>query len=263
MPLADVSREAIVEKLIHPLLTEDGVAEDKASVPRGQRRRRRASRAMVKNVLAALSGCLNHAVEAGKLAANPAVRLGRLLRDKDATGEPKADFLTAEELSKLLATCLDRWPYYFPFVSLLARTGLRLGEAIGLKWGDIDWNSGFIQISRTASARGVSSPKSGKGRRVDMSAVLAGALNQRLVKARETALAAGQPLSDWVFTDPRGGRLEGQNFRSRIWKLLLAKAGLRHVRIHDLRHTYASLLIQDGWPLKYVQEQGRTPHLGV
>src|SRR5262249_29023446 len=125
--LPEITREAIIQKLIHPLLTGEGAIEDRAVVPRGERRRRRASRGTVKNVLAALRGCLNHAVENGKLAANPAVRFGRLLRDKDdVEGQRKADFLTAEELSKLLATCLDRYPHFFAFVLTLARTGLRL-----------------------------------------------------------------------------------------------------------------------------------------
>ena len=73
--------------------------------------------------------------------------------------------------------------------------------------------------------------------------------------AEVAALERGAEPSEWVFTDPLGGRLDAQNFRQRVWKPLLDRAGLRHVRVHDLRHSYASLLIQDGWPLKYLQEQ--------
>jgi integrase len=238
------------------LLTQDRNLEEKTTAIRGEHRRKRISRGTVRNALAALRGCLNHAVENGKLGANPAVRLGRLLRNKDQAEDREADFLTAAELSQLLSMCREHRPRYFAFVLAMARTGLRLGEAAALKWGDVDFHGGFIQVVRSVSHGGrMTTPKSGKGRRVDMSAGLAEILKAELVKARAAALELGVDPSEWIFTDARGGRLDGGNFRNRVWGPLLAKAGLRRVRVHDLRHSYASLLIQDGWPLKYVQEQ--------
>jgi integrase len=256
LPLVEISREAIIQKLIHPLLSDEASIKEKPAATRGERRRCRASRGTIRNILAALRGCLNHAVENGKLGANPATRLGRLLRDSNAVEQREADFLTAGELSLLLATCREFRPRYFAFVLTLARTGLRLGEAAALKWADLDFHGGFIQLARSATRSGrLTTPKSGKGRRVDLSAGLAEILKSELVKARATALELGAETSEWIFTDARGGRLDVGNFRNRVWGPLLTRAGLRRIRVHDLRHSYASLLIQDGWPLKYVQEQ--------
>lgn len=230
-----------MKKLLHALLTQDralpGGAEA-ANAKRGMPRKRRLSRGTARNALVVLRACLNHAVEEGVLAANPAIRLGRLLRSKEEPEERKADFLTADELSKVLATCRESKPRYFPFVLTLARTGLRLGEAVALKWGDIDFNGRFIQVVRNFTGGRFTTPKSGRGRRVDISQGLATVLRAELVKARERALEEGRPEPvEWVFTDPQGGRIDGCNFRNRVWGPLLQKAGLRRIRIHDLRHT--------------------------
>jgi integrase len=254
--LGEITRDEVKQLLYTLLNTERPIDQDSTTSTRGKLRKRRIGRGTVKNSLAALRACLTHAVEEGKLAFHPALRLGRFLQSKDEPQGSKVDFLNAEELSQLLATCRESRPYYFPFVLTLARTGLRLGEAVALKWGDIDFNGRFIMVARNFTGGRLTTPKSGKGRRVDMSAGLSEVLGRELLGAREKALAAGRAeLRDWVFVDPRGSRLDGGNFRSRVWGGLLLKAGLRRIRIHDLRHTYASLLIQDGWPLKYIQEQ--------
>jgi integrase len=61
--------------------------------------------------------------------------------------------------------------------------------------------------------------------------------------------------SEWVFTNGVGGFINVNNWRRRVFNKALKKAGLRRIRIHDLRHTYASLLIQAGESLAYVRDQ--------
>ena len=62
-------------------------------------------------------------------------------------------------------------------------------------------------------------------------------------------------MPPWVFLTPAGHPVDGDNLRRRVFYRLLEQAGLRKIRLHDLRHTYASLLIQQGESLAYVQQQ--------
>ena len=81
------------------------------------------------NLLVALQACLSAAVEDGWLPANPAARLGRYIRS-DKLPQERLDPFTREELAHLLATAETDMPEWFSFCLTLARTGLRIGEAI-------------------------------------------------------------------------------------------------------------------------------------
>ncbi|MGE0685010.1 MAG: tyrosine-type recombinase/integrase [Candidatus Binatia bacterium] len=124
------------------------------------------SRNTVKAALTPLE-LFNHAVEDGLS--------HRESRDADHETYPrgrrstrqKSGFLTREELGLLLRTCQAHFPDYYPFVSLLARTGLRPGEALALQWEDFDFQGRFITVHRAFSGARLSTPKNGKTRRVD------------------------------------------------------------------------------------------------
>jgi integrase len=214
------------------------------------------SRNSVRAALTPLIEMFNHAVEDGHIAVNPAMRVLKRVHTEGTSRKGKADFLTREELGLLLQTCQEHFPDYYPFVLLLARTGLRLGEAIAIQWGDIDMHGRFIEVKRACSGPLLSTPKNGKPRRVDMSQQLTATLKAVLVERKTTTLRKGwSDVPAWVFISKEGTPYNRGNFRWRIWYKLLEKAGLRRIRIHDLRHTFASLLIQNGESLVYVKEQ--------
>jgi len=88
-----------------------------------------------------------------------------------------------------------------------------------------------------------------------MSLQLSTVLRRLRTERKRAALKAGKPIAEWVFLTAEGHVVDGDNLRNRVFYRLLEKAEVRQVRLHDLRHTYASLLIQQGESLAYVQQQ--------
>ena len=213
------------------------------------------SRNSVKGYIAPLSEMFNHAIEDGHLDRNPCIRIMRTTREEKGTQQQKIDFLTRAELAALLATCQEYFASAYPFVLLLARTGLRIGEAVALQWSDIDFQGRFLTVQRNWVDGHLTTPKSGKSRRVDMSLHLTNTLKTLLVERKKETLKKGWGQTHWVFTNEVGNMMDTENFRHRVWTKLHPKAGMRRIRIHDLRHTFASLLIQQGESLAYVKEQ--------
>jgi len=218
------------------------------------------SRLSVRNLVAALRAIFNQAVEDGLLAVNPATRFGRYLQHRQDARAAVA-VLTEEEVARLFAAAARWYPEHEVLVRLLFLTGLREGEAFGLQWGDLDLAGGFLEVRRTVDVRGgrwlVVPPKSGRSRRVDLPELLRATLAGFKSLREAEAVVEGREPSPWVFPalqDP-SKPLNASWFRRHVWYPLLAKAELRQIRVHDARHTYASLLLQRGEPVGYVKEQ--------
>lgn len=184
---------------------------------------RPASRSTRAQALQALHGALQVAVDSGWLERNAAagVRLGR-------TPRREARFLTVEQV-RMLADVVGGDA---PLVWLLATTGLRVGEAVALDVGDVDGSRGRLRVrrSKTGLARDVPVPKS-------------------VLRMLSLERGGGEPL----FLAAQGGRVDVHNWRARVWRPAVEACGLSPLRIHDLRHTAASLAIASGADVKAVQ----------
>jgi len=208
----------------------------------------------VRNMKALISGIMTHALDDGLINANPVSRLGRLIKTKDRKEDINP--LTREECQIFLDIITKNYPRHHSFFLCALRTGMRLGELLGLEWGDIDFNGGFLDVRRSFTKGRITTPKNGKSRRVDMSKQLSETLKTLHVERTKETLAKGWgQVPDTVFVNEEGRRINSFNLRERVFFRCLAKANLRRIRIHDLRHTFASLLIQNNESLAYVKDQ--------
>ena len=211
------------------------------------------SKSMICLIRDVISGAMGYAVEDEIIPGNPVsgiLKRLKLERNKRITVVPMSE----QEVELFLGTCYRHFREYGEFFLCAFRTGMRLGELLGLKWSDVDWNQKFILVERSYKRGRFDKTKTGKARRVDMSEQLADALRQLLTKRKKEALqkGLGEPVPCIFHRDQKPME---QNFIRRIYKRILVKAGIREMRLHDIRHTYASLLLSKGESPVYVMEQ--------
>jgi len=155
-----------------------------------------------------------------------------------------------------LAAAEEKAPRLYPLFFLMSRTGLRLGEALALKWDDLDLVRGELRVERALGPEGeTDTPKSGHGRTVDLGTSTCDLLHQLHVDAGEAALTQGGPLCPWIFPSVEGGLMPHITPQKAFGRVLKAAGLPSHYTCHSLRHTYASLLLADGVSPAYVQEQ--------
>jgi integrase len=143
--------------------------------------------------------------------------------------------------------------------------GLRRGELLALRWRDVDLKAGVLQVRQTlVRARNhsegktqivFSEPKTPQSRRtIPIPEECLTALKHHKAKQAEEKLILGQAYEDYglVFCQPDGKPIDPRNF-NRHFSLVLQQAGLPHIRLHDSRHTFATLLLEQGISPKTVQ----------
>lgn len=207
----------------------------------------------VRNFKAYLSSILSEAVDDELIQFNPAARTGKMIKKDD---KPEIRPFTWEEKTKFEETLEKHYPRYYAFFLTALRTGMRLGELLALKTGDLDFNGGFIEVRRSWVKGKVTTPKNGKSRPVDMSKQLQEVLKKHLTDRKKETLKRGwKTPPEWLFYNNVGGILDGDHLRRRTFAKALEKAELRHIRMHDLRHTYASLRVAKGDNLQDISRQ--------
>ena len=200
----------------------------------------------VRNVHGLVSSVLNDAVDAGLIGRN--VSKGLIASLPSAQHEEPV-FLTPDEFAALLAAVP---PHYRTFVLFFARTGTRFGEATALGVESVDLGRGTVRIDRAIkrTAEGKFYVGSTKSRR-----------SRRSLTIDPTLVEALRPLVEdrhegFVFRTERGDRISHSNFTNRVWYRAVDAAEPvihKRPRVHDLRHTHASWLIEAGVSLPAIQ----------
>jgi integrase len=195
-----------------------------------------------------------------------AERLGLVIRNAAAAAKPPvpskrehttwsggelARFLRSIEGERLAAALV-----------LLATTGMRRGEALGLRWGDVDLDAGRLSIVQTITTvrdkMVITPPKTARSRRsVSLDPETVAALREHRRKQNEERLRAGEVWSgegDFVFTNEIG-RPVHPSALSRLFASCVRRADLPPIRLHDLRHTYATVALGAGVHPNIVSER--------
>lgn len=207
------------------------------------------SAASIGRIFGLFSTSLSAAVDAEIIPSNPIFRL-KMPRRPPATER----YLTKAEvdlIEEVMVSPLDR-----AILALLVGTGLRWGEAMGLHRHRVDFKRGLIHVVETfdrSTGEIKAYPKGKLAREVPLPGWVAEAIlnvgtpesRSCGIRHRGAACRSNLLLHDGAVTDVN-------NWRKRSWSPALTAAGVEHTRIHDLRHTYASWLLQDGISLEEV-----------
>ena len=194
----------------------------------------------VRNIHQIISSALKLAIEQRLIARNPA----------DGCALPKAErkemqTLPVEQLTSFLREAKDSGVFALYYIDLT--TGLRRGELLGLKWSDIDLEKGDLRVRRQIgriNGKIIEMPLKTKNayRTLPLSA---DAIDVLMQQRRKTG------NSEWVFPSPTGGPMSPDSVLHMLHRVL-KRAGLPKVRFHDLRHTFATLALQNGVDIKTV-----------
>jgi integrase len=233
-----------------------GELVEKLRSPEGSRLGRGAlSDRSVQLALSVLKAATRWAWESGHMGRDV---LAGFKRPKIEENNRAASAWTAEEAGKFLSAIADD-PLRAAWWLILTR-GTRRGEVCGLRWQDVDLEAGRIRIVHTRvmvnNKATPSDPKTDAGRRsITLDERLIAEFKSHKKRQIEEHLAAGEAWEDtgFVFTDKLGAPIFPQ-YISRHFNTLVANAGIRRVRLHDGRHSAATMLLEDGTPVHIVSK---------
>ena len=210
--------------------------------------------------LSVINRIFKYAVLMDILDSNP---FDKVIKPKSRQTQRKGNFLTKEELKEFLKLAQNTTlSYFFPLVHLMAYTGLRQGEALALKWSDIDFENKKITINKTAvrieGKQSLQTPKTKNSKRVisidptTLSILKNWKKDQIKIYFKNGKHFEGD--ENFIFTNQRGEWVHIHNF-IRYFKRFIADNNLKDITPHGLRHTHASLLFSAGVEPKNISDR--------
>jgi integrase len=201
---------------------------------------------------------LKDGVRWGRLARNPADAADAPRGGQKSDGVHSWDAATLRQFLTASAASSDR---LHPLWVLLATTGMRRGEALGLRWSDIDLDAGRLRVVQTIiqvrSKVTVGEPKTARGRRpIALDAGTVAVLREHRTRALEERMLVGPAFDDrgLVFHHPDGSCLKPDAVSAAFVRRVRA-AGLPRLTLKGLRHTWATLALERGIHPRVVQER--------
>jgi integrase len=200
----------------------------------------------IRSILTPLSRLFSHAVRRDVIAASPISKLDR--SERPAVWKREQRVLNSAEIGRLLDAAPPR---YRTLLASAILTGLRQSELLGLRWRDIDFEDELIRVRNALDRHGndVALKTQHAARDVILAPVLADALRV------QQANSAFKAPADYVFASKVGTPLHWRNVSRRALEPALKSAGIEPLRWHDLRHTFASLLIAGGANIVFISRQ--------
>lgn len=210
--------------------------------------------------LSVINRIFKYAVLMDILTSNP---FDKIIRPKSRQVQRKGNFLTKEELKEFLKLAQNTTlSYFFPLVHLMSYTGLRQGEALALKWSDIDFENKKITVNKTAvrinGKQTLQTPKTKNSKRVisiDSATLLilkSWKKDQIKIYFKNGKHFKGD--ENFIFTSQRAEWVHIHNF-IRYFKRFIADHDLKTITPHGLRHTHASLLFSAGVEPKNISDR--------
>jgi integrase len=201
----------------------------------------------ISNYVGLLYSIFGYAVKRGWARSNP---VASAEKPRAVADDRDVHYLDVIELEALIAAvpvddlgALERVLY-----RMAAMTGLRRGELLALRWRDIDWAAGVVRVRRSYTRGEFGTPKS---RRSARAVPLAQSLAAHLRRHFERSCFAGD--DDLVFAHPRLGTVVDPSKVQKRFRSAVKRAGIRHIRFHDLRHTFGTRMAAAGAPLRAIQ----------
>ena len=202
-----------------------------------------------------LKAALADAVRWGVLAANP---MERVRPPRAARREPQ--YFTADQARRFLDEAA-RTSRFHPLYLLAIRAGLRIGEIAALRWPDVDLEQGVVRVRHSLNVKSrpavLGPTKSGRMRTVDIGPDTVSALRRHKAAQAATRLALGPDWNPegWAFTTATGRHIWREEIKRADFDPICDRLSLPRIRLHDLRHTMATLMLTQGVHPKVVQER--------